>query len=60
MLRRDGYARDDRVLPSSANLAGETFAYAMSTAVGTSPEASIFIAGRFGIVVDVMMSLRKH
>jgi hypothetical protein len=43
-----------------ANLAGETFAYAISTAVGTSPEASIFIAGCFGIVVDVMMSLRKR
>jgi hypothetical protein len=42
-----------------ANLAGETFAYAISSSVGTSPEVSIFIAGCFGIVVDVMMSLRK-
>ena len=42
------------------NLAGETFALAVSSSVGTSPEVSIFIAGCFGIVVDVMMSLRKH
>jgi hypothetical protein len=42
-----------------ANLAGETFAYAISSSVGTSPEVSIFIAGCFGIVVDVMMGLRK-
>jgi hypothetical protein len=43
-----------------ANLAGETFALAVSTSVGTSPEVSIFIAGCFGIAVDVMMSLRKR
>jgi hypothetical protein len=43
-----------------ANLAGETFAYAISSSVGTSPEVSIFIAGCFGIAVDVMMSLRKN
>ena len=42
-----------------ANLAGETFAYAISNSVGTSPEVSIFIAGCFGIVVDVVMSLKK-
>jgi hypothetical protein len=42
-----------------ANLAGETFAYAISSSIGTSPEASIFIAGCFGIVVDVVMALRK-
>jgi hypothetical protein len=42
-----------------ANLAGDTFAYAISSSVGTSPEVSIFIAGCFGIAVDVMMSLRK-
>jgi hypothetical protein len=43
-----------------ANLAGETFAYALSSSVGTSPEASIFIAGCFGLVVDLMMSLRRR
>ena len=42
-----------------ANLAGEAFAYAVSSSVGTSPEASIFIAGCFGIAVDVMMTLKK-
>jgi hypothetical protein len=43
-----------------ANLAGETFALAVSSSVGTSPEVSIFIAGCFGIVVGVMLSLRKR
>jgi hypothetical protein len=43
----------------TAHLAGETFAYALSTSVGTSPEVSIFIAACFGIAIDVMASLRK-
>jgi|HubBroStandDraft_6_1064221.scaffolds.fasta_scaffold119269_3 hypothetical protein len=43
----------------AAHLAGDTLAYALSSSVGTSPEASIFIAGCFGIVVDVVMMLRK-
>lgn len=43
-----------------ASLAGETFALAVSSSVGTSPEVSIFIAGCFQIVVEVTMSLRKR
>jgi hypothetical protein len=43
----------------AAHLAGDTFAYALSSSVGTSPEVSIFIAGCFGIVVDVVMMLRN-
>lgn len=43
----------------SAHLAGEVFAFAVTNYVGASAEASIFIAGCFGAVVEVMMRLKE-
>ena len=42
-----------------AHVAGEAFAVAVSSSLGASPEASIFIASCFGAVVEVMMKLKE-
>jgi hypothetical protein len=42
-----------------AHLAGEVFAAGVAHSVGASPEASIFIAGTFGAIVDVTTVLIK-
>lgn len=42
------------------HLTGDSLAFAISTSVGTSPEVSIFIAGCFGIVAEVMLNIRKQ